>query len=385
MLTPYIGTPPYEVKYVQSLKPDHGSRSVRNHQLNVPLGVATIKMETTQAGLCEYKFTELGDYNYDHDPRKYSPVVVEQRINPRPSARFNRPGATYKFCQDEGQGEEVIPMTFTGVPPFWLEVEISHHSSAKPESLEFSDIPSEAYNLRIPHRRLHLGHSNIYIRKVRDARGCQSRSPIDPTTGRVHISVHLAPSILPLDDRTNVCVGDHLSFALTGSAPFNIFYTFEGKERKATVSGNTFRRLAEKPGLFTINSLKDSASDCKAILSPDETASLQRRIHQLPSVRVSKGRESVVDIHEGGEAEILFEFTGTPPFAFTYTRSTNAEKGKKQTVIETHAAKSWEYSMRIKASEEGTYEVTSIKDAYCGFSKEGGAEGKVEGIKRLQY
>jgi nucleoporin POM152 len=34
-------------------------------------------------------------------------------------------------------------------------------------------------------------------------------------------------------------------------------------------------------------------------------------------VKISQGRTSVVDIHEGGEAEILFEFWGTPPFEFT--------------------------------------------------------------------
>jgi nucleoporin POM152 len=41
-------------------------------------------------------------------------------------------------------------------------------------------------------------------------------------------------------------------------------------------------------------------------------------IHPMPSVRINKGRESVVDIHEGGEAQLSFEFGGTPPFEFTY-------------------------------------------------------------------
>jgi nucleoporin POM152 len=37
----------------------------------------------------------------------------------------------------------------------------------------------------------------------------------------------------------------------------------------------------------------------------------------MPSVRISQGQVSVVDIHEGGEAELSFEFWGTPPFEFT--------------------------------------------------------------------
>lgn len=51
-----------------------------------------------------------------------------------------------------------------------------------------------------------------------------------------------------------------------------------------------------------------------------------------------------------------------------YTRSTNAAKGKKSVVLETKNEVSQEYSKSIKVSEEGTYEVVSIRDRYCGFS-----------------
>ena len=54
-----------------------------------------------------------------------------------------------------------------------------------------------------------------------------------------------------------------------------------------------------------------------------------------------------------------------------YTRSTNAERGKKSMVLETINEISYEYSKSIKASEEGTYEVVSIRDRYCGQKKSG--------------
>ncbi|KAK5188085.1 hypothetical protein LTR16_008778, partial [Cryomyces antarcticus] len=131
------------------------------------------------------------------------------------------------------------------------------------------------------------------------------------------------------------------------------------------------------PGVFTITAVKDSASECKAYTS------IEKLIHEMPSVRVSKGREEYVDIHEGGEAEILFEFGGTPPFEFTYTRSTNERKGKKSQVLETNSEVSHEHSMRIRASLEGTYEVVAIKDRYCAYAKPGQDLGK--GQKLLKY
>jgi len=90
-----------------------------------------------------------------------------------------------------------------------------------------------------------------------------------------------------------------------------------------------------------------------------------------------------MDIHEGSEAEILFEFSGTPPFEFTYTRSSNAGKGKKSVILETKHDASLEYTKTVRTSEEGTYEVVSIKDHYCAFSSQ-----KVEVSsrqKRLAY
>jgi nucleoporin POM152 len=58
--------------------------------------------------------------------------------------------------------------------------------------------------------------------------------------------------------------------------------------------------------------LSDNASGkCKA------EKNITKIIHPMPTVKISKGKTSVVDIHEGGDVEILFEFTGTPPFEFT--------------------------------------------------------------------
>lgn len=53
---------------------------------------------------------------------------------------------------------------------------------------------------------------------------------------------------------------------------------------------------------------------------------------------------------------------------YSYKRSTNPGKGKKPEILETKSDISYEYSKTVRASDEGIYEVISIKDKYCAFS-----------------
>ena len=320
----------------------------------------TIPMDTSKAGLQKYAFSELSDNAYDHDPRKYTPVVVEQTVNPKPSATFAKPGQTYKYCKEEESGDDMIPITLYGLPPFYLEIDIKHQSASRPETVRLSNIKTNHYNFRIPHRVLSLGTHLVSVRKVRDSRGCQTKS--DYGAPHVPVQVFDVPTIYALESQTDYCVGDRISYTLSGTPPFDVYYTFGDVKKKAKSQNTNFRRIAEKPGNFTITAISDRASDCRAQID------ITKVIHELPSVKISKGRQVSVDIHEGGEAQILFEFWGTPPFEFTYTRSTNARKGQKSEVLETRHDVSLEHSKVVQASQEGTYEVVAIKDKFCAFS-----------------
>ena len=305
------GTPPYDIKYEQHWKPDRVPASLSEKKITAGLSRASIRMETSQAGLYEYKFLELGDSLYDHDRRNSSPLIVQQTVNSRPSASFTDSGKTYSYCKEDEAGDEVIPITLSGLAPFHLEIGIKHHATAKPEIVNVPYIETNQYNFHIPHRVLALGTHAVTIRKVRDARGCQRKTEFDGPHALVNVAD--IPSISPVEAKTDYCVGDRISYTFSGTPPFNVFYTFEGKERKATASSTNFRRIAEKPGNFTITALSDKASTdaCKA------RTEITKTIHPMPSVRISKGRTAEIDIHEGGEAEILFEFGGTPPFEVT--------------------------------------------------------------------
>ena len=307
----FTGTPPFAFEYNQRSKPDQAPQSMSLKKFTAGLKIDSLKMETSQPGLYEYKFTKLSDGFYSHDARKSRLLTVEQRVRSRPSVRFSDAGKTYKYCKEEEAGDEVIPITLTGLPPFYLEIEIKHHATTKPEVVNIPNIESNRYNFHIPHRVLALGTHIVTLRKIRDSRGCQRKMDFDAP--HVQVSVADIPSISPLEAKTDYCVGDRISYALSGTPPFNVFYTFQGRDRKASAPTTNFRRIAEKPGYFTITGISDQRSTdaCKARVD------ITKVIHEMPSVRVSKGRTVTVDIHEGGEAEILFEFGGTPPFEFT--------------------------------------------------------------------
>ena len=68
-----------------------------------------------------------------------------------------------------------------------------------------------------------------------------------------------------------------------------------------------------------------------------------------------------------------------------YTRSENVKKGKRAARLETRNDKSYEFSKKVRASDEGTYEVVAIKDQYCAFSIQNGAAGNSKSQKLLQY
>ncbi|KAK3690018.1 hypothetical protein B0T22DRAFT_462779 [Podospora appendiculata] len=369
------GTPPYHVKYEVQHQPSQGSSSLSRKEFDAALGKASIQMDTAKAGLYTYKFSSLADYHYNKD-RKFKPLLVRQTVNRKPAASFAKPGQAFKYCKSEQLGEDKIPITLTGIPPFALEVEIKHQSSPIPEIYRTPIINSNSYEIQIPRHHLRLGTQQVRIRGVKDGSGCRSMSEVGGPS--IQVQLYEAPTIYPLETRQDYCVGERISYTLSGTPPFEVWYNFDGVERKAKSPTTSFRRIAETPGEFAITTVSDKASECRAPVN------VVKKIHPMPSVRISKGRNVRVDIHEGGEVEILFEFGGTPPFEFTYTRSTNERRGVKPQVLETRHEVSDEYSMVVRASQEGTYEVVAIKDRFCAFSTQVDT-GKEKAQKLLKY
>ncbi|EXJ73276.1 uncharacterized protein A1O5_03036 [Cladophialophora psammophila CBS 110553] len=384
------GSPPFHLKYQQRFQPVKGPSAVCNKPATFAGSSAQINLDTSKAGEYFYVFNELGDARYSPDKKGFAPILLSQQVYPLPSAKFGQAGKTYGYCKydpsftNSAEAEtEHIPITFTGTAPFSVEIAIVHHGvSTRPEIIRQKDIHTHSYSWPLSRATLDLGTHTVSIRSVKDGRGCETILDSDPSAVRIHVSS--PPAIIPLESQEHYCVGEHVSFSLSGQAPFDVFYTFQGRERKARVSGNEFRRLAESPGEFIITGVSDSAmgnNKCRA------RKDIRKVIHPYPTVEIGKGKTVVSDIHEGGEVDILFTFTGTPPFEFTYTRTENLKKGKgKPRILETRHDTSDEFSKMIRASDEGIYEVVSIKDRFCSYTKPshkaGGAGG---GQKLLTY
>lgn len=311
------GNPPYTVKYEQKTQPLKGPAFVSNKApLTAAIGSASIQMDTSKAGDFTYTLKELSDDRYAHSSHHFKPFTVSQKVHPLPSAKFGTPGKTYSYCKNSSpdfhstSDTDTIPINLEGTPPFSLEIGITHHGGVRPEIIRLKDIPSHTLSWTLPRHTLDLGTHSVSLRAVKDSRGCARTVDHDPSSVRIRVSD--PPTIIPLESQTDYCVGEHVSFSLSGQPPFNIFYSFQNRERKASVSSTTFRRIADGPGVFTITGVSDSASGkCRA------EKDIRKVIHPMPSVKISRGKESRVEIHEGGEVDILFEFTGTPPFEFT--------------------------------------------------------------------
>ncbi|ERF71398.1 hypothetical protein EPUS_07426 [Endocarpon pusillum Z07020] len=383
------GNPPFTLKYEQKSQPLKGAASVSNKApITAAIGSASIQMDTSKAGDYTYTFKEISDDRYAHSKHHFTPLTVRQKVHPLPSAKFTNPGKTYSYCKDSSPDPstptdtETILISLEGTPPFSLEISLTHHGSVRPEIVRLKDISTRSLSWTLPRRTLDLGTHSVSLRSVKDSLGCARTIDHDPSSIRIRVSN--PPTIIPLESQTDYCVGEHVSFSLSGQPPFHIFYHFQGRERKATSSSTTFRRIADGPGEFTITGVSDSASGkCRA------EKDIRKVIHAMPSVKISRGREERVEIHEGGEVEIVFDFTGVPPFEFTYTRSENTHPkgGKKKShpvVLETRHDTSDEFTKTVRASDEGTYEVVAIKDRYCAFSRPGVAMGKGYGQKLLK-
>ncbi|KAA8912263.1 hypothetical protein TRICI_003543 [Trichomonascus ciferrii] len=331
--------------------------------MQVATKYASVRMMTSKPGTYKYTFHRLSDAIYDaSDVGPMTPISVEQVVHGKPTTGFVNKGKVYKACVnavDDDTSVESIPIHFTGKAPYSLTVNIRHESTGIIDKLTIPNIKDKVYRLKTSALKLGLGRHTVSIAKVTDGMGCARE--LFNEDEKVTVMVSDVPSLAPLgDQKDDYCVGERIGFALTGVPPFEVIYEFNGKKQKATTS-SPFSRVASAPGNLAMLSLSDSASSCKLNLERNV-----KHIHPIPSVKITDGATAVKDIHEGDQAELIFSFTGTPPFSFVYTRSEMIGKPPRPKVIETHSVTDVpDYEYSIFTSVQGIYEAISVRDAYC--------------------
>lgn len=153
----------------------------------------------------------------------------------------------------------------------------------------------------------------------------------------------------------------HTNHRLQGTSPWTVHYSFAGKHVRLTAHTAEFSRIAERPGVLVVHSAAHQLNQCRSSRAPTESV-----IHALPSAHVSGGRHFVESLHQGDAAEIVFNLSGEPPFAFTYQRTETVDTHSTPRVLETHTVEGvTEPTYTIRTSEEGTWSVVWMQDRWC--------------------
>ncbi|EJD54259.1 hypothetical protein AURDEDRAFT_94875 [Auricularia subglabra TFB-10046 SS5] len=364
------GVPPFKIKYNIGREDEFGVMKVVADDATVGSIQKQMRfaLDTSAPGRVLYQVRDVGDARYPLRTDTDHPIGLqfEQEILERPSAAFAARDRL-SYCL----GDALEPQAFSdagllrlrGAPPFALDVSIRTLATSEVRR-ETVWVPEHEWRLRVPGFAFtSVGQHLVEIEGLRDRNGCE-HAPFEPGKRSVWVDVAETAAIFPLESRrADYCVGDLLGFQLEGIPPWHITYNFLGTTRTATEKQPLFKRLAGDPGIFKVLSIGHQTNMCQTPVND-----LELRIHDIPSAKVSKGNKVIEDIREGDQAEILFTFSGEPPFTFTYQRAEIARKGQKAKVLETHTVSGVmtnEYS--IYSAVEGTWTVTFISDKWCRF------------------
>ncbi|KAK4050941.1 hypothetical protein OIO90_004917 [Microbotryomycetes sp. JL221] len=405
----FRGQAPFHATY--TLSKDNGKTSDR-HSLSSINPRATLQLFTARPGHHVYEFTGVGDSLYSRadstglvapDGGRTGVLRVEHDVLPLPLATFaytashsplhsskstsSRTDPTPSFCVSDtlskSHTHDDLIVRFEGSPPFELELEVRESGQRSGRTFKIKDIQKHEWHVDLDYQlRLPVPHT-ISLVKVSDANGCQ-RSLSD-SVGGSNVAAPLPPgsrtfltfpvaeiaSIAAVTATKDVCVGDFLEFVVQGSPPFTVKYEFNGKKHTVPLQSSKFSRLAAEPGEFKILTVGHGQDQCRA-----NNVNLVKHVHPIPTASVSTGDSFVVDLREGEQTEIVFGFTGTPPFSFTYSRRRPQDRYKDKTVLETHTVTGiTDDTYTIMTSEEGTWSVSYVSDKFCSYPSSSSSSG----------
>ncbi|RUP51079.1 hypothetical protein BC936DRAFT_149996 [Jimgerdemannia flammicorona] len=376
------GHPPFFVSYDRQfqLQGKQEYYKERTEELRSGLASARVHLKTSPSGNYRYVFTKIADDFYTNpfqplfEGRK--PLILEQHVNARPSARFTKKPKKnhHHVCVGDRLSSKdlnaITTVELAGRPPFSVDIEIKHDSQLKGVILQVSNITEETHVLDLPFTFSTPGIHQMTITRVEDAGGCRSEPNARQENAVALIEASDIATITPADTSHIHCVGDVMEFALSGLSPFTITYMFDNKRETVKATTPRFSTIADKPGNFTILSVGDQRNKCKSF--PKDVSKI---IHDLPTAIVSGGMEIIENIHEGDMSEAIVDLIGTPPFEFEWVRSEAIYDLKKKIhrkgrILETHVITNvMKHKYSIFTSQEGTIEVVSIKDRYCQYPR----------------
>lgn len=354
-----------------------------------------VTLPTDKEGHYEHRFTAVYDALYTREvlrrlQYKQEDSVIEYTVMEQPGMTIARQDQLLQVCESNLQrlNRYKIPVSYKGTAPFLVRGTIKHGEGKTSHKFHVEGLQSPEIDLTelqiensSPEKVFTRGDHLIVFEDIEDGNGCTTQELGMHNSATV--SVTKVPEIQKHSQKSYYCVGDHISYDLKGISPFLVYYKFNDNSRKADV-GHEFRRLAAKPGQLSIEALQDSsASKCMVnyTFAPQKYDDLKLQIYDIPSVEISHGDAIIKSLHEGDQAEIVFKFTGVPPFEVTYVRTlavNDNKKSKKKTdgrgrrkLVDQKTIKDiWDYEHIEVVNLEGTYDAIFIKDAYCQASRD---------------
>ncbi|ORX83003.1 hypothetical protein K493DRAFT_411713 [Basidiobolus meristosporus CBS 931.73] len=300
------GQAPWVLKYKREWTPANGGPTQKEYkELTTGSPSSKIIFRTSPAGLYRYTLESVGDDVYtkpvqvDHS---FGKTVVEQLVQPKPVVEVVEPKSPLFKCVGEKftDNQDSILLRLNGQAPFSLVFEIARDNVLM-ETVHMNNITENQFRFTPNLHFREVGKYTISVVHVIDATGCINQ---DVVGAKVHIEVAGAAGISPLISQRPYCVGDVLSFAMQGSAPWTISYQFGEEAKTEILDRSKFERVADQPGVFSVTKVcHQRQGNCCS-----QPQDLTYQIHALPSVRLSGGNEIEEKILEGDQTEILVEF-----------------------------------------------------------------------------
>lgn len=374
------GQKPFDVQYVIQF-PNGKTKTplitIDNDELSVPL-------PSSQKGIYTVRFLNVYDSLYSREKLErlsynMPTQLVSYEIQGAPNIFTEKKYLQICETQVNEAGLLRVPVSLEGVAPFKISGRIIHDLTSKVENFNYENVNGKTINLadggfsQNLDKILTVGEHMIIFDTIEDSNGCKRENLGEES--QIKLSVTQIPTISKTSTKNYCCVGDYISYNMSGIAPFKVYYDFNGKARRAE-SGPKFVRLALKPGHLSITALQDSSAGLCMVnftRSPLEYKQLELNVYDLPSVEISHGDNLIKNLHEGDQTEISFKFAGMPPFLVTYVRTISEmkrskgskDKGPKK-VVETKTIDNiWDFEHTEVVSLEGTYDAIRVSDAYC--------------------
>lgn len=387
------GQAPFVVAYL--IKYPHGK--TKSSSMVIDKNQITIPMTLKRRGVYEHTFKAVYDSRYTQDKlRRISHNInfptVSYEVLGSPSLLVDK--THLRLCENQLSDDKKFslsfPIIFEGRYPFELKGSVRKVNGDVIEKFQLHDVTKLSVDLadfelsKPLLSLLSVGEYIVEFEEITDANNCQLTLLTSQNT--VRISITQIPTIQKQNIKEYYCIGDHITYNMSGISPFTLYYKFNGQTRKAE-QGHEFSRLASKPGELAIVALKDSsASLCLVNFTTNvaEYNKLKLEVKDLPSVEISHGDSIIKNLHEGDQTELTFKFSGVPPFLVTYVRTLGDEEGTRKRkppsrsqakhsrrIVDKKTVKDiWDYEHTEIVGLEGTYEAIMVADAYCRASRD---------------